>query len=89
MNKDRNGKRLNLDMSLVAKLGPTPCDPKDCSPPGSSIHGILQASSRVGCHFLLQGVFLTQKWNSCLLCLLHWRADSLPLSHLGSLNLDM
>ena len=36
----------------------------------------------VGCHFLLQGVFLTQGSNSCLL---HWQADSLPLSHLGSM----
>ena len=22
---------------------PTPCDPMDCSPPGSSVHGVLQA----------------------------------------------
>ena len=22
---------------------PTPCDPVDCSPPGSSVHGILRA----------------------------------------------
>ena len=29
MNKDSNGKRLNLDMSSVTKLSPTPCDPKD------------------------------------------------------------
>ena len=28
---------------LVAKLCPTLCDPTDCSPPGSSVHGILQA----------------------------------------------
>ena len=28
---------------LVAQLCPTLCDPMDCSPPGSSIHGILQA----------------------------------------------
>ena len=27
----------------VAQLGPTLCDPMDCSPPGSSVHGILQA----------------------------------------------
>ena len=32
-------------------------------------------------HFLLQGIFLTQGSNPCLL---HWRADSLSLSHLGS-----
>ena len=28
---------------LVAQLCLTPCDPMDCSPSGSSIHGILQA----------------------------------------------
>ena len=33
----------------------------------------------VGCHFLLQGTFLTQGSN---LRLLHWEADSLPLSDL-------
>ena len=27
-----------------------------------------------GCHFLLQGIFLTQGWNSSLLCLLHLAA---------------
>ena len=32
-------------------------------------------STRVGCHFLLQGL------NPCPL---HWQTDSLPLSHLGS-----
>ena len=29
--------------SEVAQLCPTLCDPVDCSPPGSSLHGILQA----------------------------------------------
>ena len=29
--------------SEVAQLCPTPRDPMDCSPPGSSIHGIFQA----------------------------------------------
>ena len=28
---------------LVAQPCPTLCDPMDCSPPGSSVHGILQA----------------------------------------------
>ena len=28
---------------LVAQLCLTHCDPMDCSPPGSSVHGILQA----------------------------------------------
>ena len=52
----------------------------DCSPPGSSVHGILQARVLEGCHFLLQGIFLSQGLN---LRLLHRQADSLPLSHLG------
>ena len=29
--------------SEVAQSCPTLCDPMDCSPPGSSIHGVLQA----------------------------------------------
>ena len=38
------------------------------SPPGSSVHGILQTRiTRVGCHALLQGVFPTQGSNPCLL----------------------
>ena len=63
----------------------TLCNPMGCSPPGSSVHGIFPGrTTRTGCHFLLQGVFLTQGSNLCLLHLLHWQADCLPLSHLGS-----
>ena len=66
-------------------------DPMDCSPPGSSDHGILQArilewvaiSSRLPCH-LCQGIFPTQGSNPCLLCLLHFRRILYPLNHLGS-----
>ena len=36
----------------------------------------------MGCHFLLHGIFPTQGLNLCLLHLMHWQADSLPLSHL-------
>ena len=35
------------------------------------------------CHFLLQGIFLTQRSN-CLL--LHWQADSLLLTDLAQLD---
>ena len=59
-------------------------DPMDCNPPSSSVHGIWNA--RVGCHFLLQGIFPTQGSNLHLLCLRHWQVNSLPLSYLGSLN---
>ena len=49
------------------------CDPMDCSPPGSSVQGILQARiSGVGCHALLQGILPTQRLNPCILFLLHW-----------------
>ena len=59
-----------------------PYDPMDQSPPGASVHGILSPGKNTGmsCHALLQGIFLTQRSNPCLLCLLHWQAGSLPLA---------
>ena len=61
----------------------TLCNPMDCSPAGSSVHGISPGKNTgVGCHFQLQGVFLTQGLNPRLLHLLHWQVDSLPLCHL-------
>ena len=56
----------------LLRLCPTLCGPRDCSPPDFSANGIFG----VGCHFLLQGIFLTQGLNSRLL---HWQADSFPL----------
>ena len=44
------------------------CSPMDCSPSGSSVNGIFQASTGAGCDFLLQGIFSTQGSNPCLLC---------------------
>ena len=38
-------------------------------------------NTRMSCHFLIQELFPPQGSN---LRLLHWQADSLPLSHLGS-----
>ena len=35
-------------------------------------------NTEVGCHALLQEIFLTQGSNLCLLCLLHWQTGSLP-----------
>ena len=58
----------------------TLCDPTDYSPPGSSVHGILQARILEWIAILvLQGVFLIQGLNLCLLYLLHWRAGSSSL----------
>ena len=69
-----------VTLCLVAQLCPTLCDPRDCSPPGSSVNGDSPGKNTgVGCHALLQGVFLTQGLNPHLLCLLHWQVGSLPL----------
>ena len=51
--------------------------------PGSSIHGICQArNTKVGCHFLLQGIFPTQESNPGLP---YCRQVLHRLSHQGSL----
>ena len=43
-------------MWLVVQSCPTPCEPIECSPPGSSVHGDFPGKNTgVGCHFLLQG----------------------------------
>ena len=61
-------------------------DPMDGSPPGSSVHGDPPGKNTgVGFHALLQGIFLTQGLNPCLLCLLHWQVGSFPLALHGNL----
>ena len=58
----------------------TLCNPMDCSPPGYSIHGDSPGKNTgVGCHALLQGIFLTQGSNLCLLSNLCWQVGSLPV----------
>ena len=60
---------------------PTLCDPTDCSLPGSSVHGIIQAR-------ILEWVAMPSSKGSsglrdqtqCLFHLLHWRVGSLPLA---------
>ena len=60
---------------LITQSYLTPCNPMDCSLPGSSVLGILQARALVDCHSLLQGIFLTWGLNWDLL---HWRWILLP-----------
>ena len=45
----------------VSHLVVSDCESMDCSPPGFSVYGIPWASCHtgVGCHALLQGIFLT------------------------------
>ena len=38
--------------------------------------GLSQQEYWSGCHFLFQGIFLTQGSNQCLWHLLHWQVDS-------------
>ena len=50
-------------LCLVAQSCPTLCNPMNCSPPGSSVHGDSPGkNTRVGCHALLCG-FPTQGSN--------------------------
>ena len=55
--------------SEVVQSRPTLCDPKDCSPPGSSIHGIFQAR-------ILEWVFISFSTESS------WPRDRTWVSHI-------
>ena len=67
----------------VTQLCPILWNPMDCiySPPGSCVHGILQAGIlEWGCHVLLQGIFPTQGSNPGLP---HCGQTLYPPSHQG------
>ena len=70
-----------------AQLRSTLCDPVDCSPPGSSVHGIFQARIQewVAISFFRRS---TQGSNPHLQCLLYWQADSTiePPGKLSAVN---
>ena len=73
-------KCVQVCVCVCAQSCPTLCNPMDCSPPGSSVHGVLQAR-------ILEWVAISYSKVSSQgsnLYLLHWSADSLPLGHLGS-----
>ena len=66
-----------LSQSSTCRSAPsclTLCDPMDCSPPGSSVHGILQARVLEGVAMpSSRGIFLTQGSNLHPLTLLYCR----------------
>ena len=76
------GSPLLLSAAAAAKSlqsCPTLCDPIDGSPPGSFVHGdSLGKNNGVGCHAILQGIFLTQGSNPVLL---HCRRILSRVSH--------
>ena len=69
-------------LCLVSQSCPTLCNPMDCSPPGSSVHGDSPGKNTgVRCHALLQGIFPTQGSNPSLP---HCGQILYHLSHQGS-----
>ena len=73
---------ISVVLCLVAQSCLILCDPMDCSPPGSSVHGDSPGKNTgVGCHALLQEIFPTQGSNPGLL---HCRQILYQLSHQGS-----
>ena len=69
-------------LCLLALSCLTLCNPMDCIPPRSSVHGDSPGkNTRVGCHAVLQGIFPTQGSNPDLP---HCRQILYRLSHQGS-----
>ena len=67
---------------LVAKSCPALLQPHGLQPTRHlCLWDFPGENTGAGCHFLLQGIFLTQGLN---LGLLNWQVSSLPLSHQGS-----
>ena len=62
--KQQRQKIERLTLCLVTQSCPALCNPTDCSPPGSSVHGDSPGTNTgVGSHSLLQGIFPTQGSN--------------------------
>ena len=79
------GANQNTQSCVHVQSCPTLCDSNGLQPTRLLCPwGFPSKNTGVGCHFLLQGIFTTQGSNPCLLCLLYWQADSLPLCYLGS-----
>ena len=73
-NEMRANEKLVFSMKvLVTQSCPTLCNSMDCSPPDSSVHGILQASILEWAAILSsRGYFWPgdQAWVSCFVCTL-------------------
>ena len=69
--------------SVCAQSCPTLCNPLDCSPPGSSVHGVSQARIQEWVAISSSRGSSQPRDQTCISCLLHWQVDSWPLSHPG------
>ena len=77
---DNNQQMKVAKMHALLQLCQILCNPTDCSPPGSSVHGDSPGKNTgVGCHALLQGIFPTQGSKLWVLYLLYWQVGSLSL----------
>ena len=63
---------------LESQSYPNLCDPMDGSPQAPLSMGFSRQQYWMGCHALLQGIFLA-KGGTHISCLLHWQVGSLPL----------
>ena len=61
-------------------------DPKEYSLPASSVRRFSRQEYCSGLLCPPSGIFLIQGWNLNLLSLLHWQADSLPLTPPGKVK---
>ena len=74
-------------LCLVAQLHPTLYDPMDCSPPGSSVHGILQARILEWAAISFSRGSSQPRDQTCVSYIsLHWQVGSLPLVLPGKLT---
>ena len=84
--KTWHSKQVYIYVCMCAKLLQsclTLCDPMDCSPTGSSVHGIFQARTWSRLHFILQAIFQTLGSNPRSPTL---KADSSPSEPLRNPN---
>ena len=89
----RGGTALRVDRTII-NISPVHakslqscqalCNPMNCSPPGSSVHRILQARRlEWGAIPFSRGSSQPRNQTLISLCVLHWQAGSLPLAPPG------
>ena len=81
------GWKWGICVCVCAQLCLTLCEPMNCSPQVSSVHGILQARMLEWIAFSFSrgsSQPKDQTWVFCVSFAGHWQVGSLPLHHLGS-----
>ena len=73
---------------VCAQSCPTLCNPLDCSPPGSSVHGILRQGYWSGLSFLPPGDLPNPGIKPVSPVSLALQVDSLPIESLGKFHED-